>query len=131
VNALKNGDEFSDELTIDILNAQITSNDAQVRGYILDLPYNTNRKESWSESIRNAKLKCSPFSYIVDLHHEDNDIKLRAKHMRVDPEDGKEYSRWEREERKKPKPKKYNEDGEEIEEEEEDEENKLKILDED
>lgn len=36
--------------------------------------------------------------------------------MRVNPDDGQVYSRWEREERKKPKP--LNEDGEEPEEDE-------------
>lgn len=65
---------------------------------------------------------------------DDQDIKLRAKHMRIDPEDGKEFSRWEREERKKPKPKKKksddDDDDEEEEEEEEDDENKPKIFDE-
>lgn len=46
--------------------------------------------------------------------------------MRVNPDDGKVYSRWEREELKKPKP--LNEDGEE--EVAEDDENAPKPLDE-
>jgi hypothetical protein len=56
---------------------------------------------------------------------DDADVKLRAAHMRVFPEDGKEYSRWERNERLKPKPKKMKIDedtGEEVEDEEEEEE---------
>ena len=57
---------------------------------------------------------------------EDIEIRLRSKNMRVNPDDGKVYSRWEREELKKPKP--LNEDGEE--EVAEDDENAPKPLDE-
>lgn len=56
---------------------------------------------------------------------EDDDVKLRALNMRVDPTDGNVYSRWDREERKKPKPKKEGED-----EPPEDDENAVKPLDE-
>jgi hypothetical protein len=55
---------------------------------------------------------------------DDDEVRLRAKNMRVDPTDGTVYSRWEREERKKPKPKK------EGEEDAEEEENAIKPLDE-
>jgi hypothetical protein len=58
-------------------------------------------------------------------------VKLRAKFLRVDPENGQVFSRWERTERNKPKPVKYDEDGNVIEEEEpEDDENTLKPIDE-
>jgi hypothetical protein len=57
---------------------------------------------------------------------EDEEIRLRAHHMRVDPTDGNLYSRWEREERKKPKPKKEGEEEDAAEE----EENVIKPLDE-
>jgi len=56
---------------------------------------------------------------------EDEEIRLRAHHMRVDPTDGNLYSRWEREERKKPKPKKEGEEEDAAEE----EENAIKPLD--
>jgi len=56
---------------------------------------------------------------------EDDDVRLRASTMRLDPADGNVYSRWEREERKKPKPKKEGD-----EEAPEDEENAIKPLDE-
>lgn len=45
------------------------------------------------------------FTHIVDLWMDDDDIRLRAQHLRLDPNTGVLYSRWEREERKKPKPK--------------------------
>lgn len=64
------------------------------------------------------------FTHLIELNMEDEDVRLRAQHMRLDPTDGNVYSRWEREERKKPKPKK------EGEEEAEDEENAIKPLDE-
>lgn len=57
---------------------------------------------------------------------EDDEIKLRAANMKVDPIDGIVYSRWEREERKKPKP---NSEGDDAVS-EPDEENAIKPLDE-
>jgi hypothetical protein len=44
------------------------------------------------------------FSHIIELFCDDEEVKLRATHMRVNPDDNVTYSRWEREERKKPKP---------------------------
>ena len=44
------------------------------------------------------------FSHIIELWVDDEDVKLRSSNMRVNPDDGNLYSRWEREERKKPKP---------------------------
>jgi hypothetical protein len=46
---------------------------------------------------------------------DDEEIQLRAKHLKVDPTTNILYSRWEREERKKPKPKKDDEEEEEEE----------------
>ena len=66
------------------------------------------------------------FSHVIELWVDDEDVKLRAQHMRTNPEDGTVYSRWEREERKKPKP--LPADGEDAPE--EDEENAIKPLDE-
>lgn len=57
---------------------------------------------------------------------EDDEIRLRTQHLRLDPTDGVLYSRWEREERKKPKPKKAGEE----EDNPDDEENAIKPLDE-
>jgi hypothetical protein len=65
------------------------------------------------------------FSHIVELWCDDDEVKLRAQNMRVNPDDNVVYSKWEREERKKPKPPPA--DGEE---EPEDEENAIKPLDE-
>ena len=57
------------------------------------------------------------FTHIVELWCEDEDVKLRADHMRVNPEDGVVYSKWERDERRKPK--KVSEEDEQAEEENE------------
>ena len=72
---------------------------------------------SWAGIIRQIKLlgesetgKATEFTHIVELWIEDDDVRLRAQHMRLDPTDGSLYSRWEREERKKPKPKKEGDD---------------------
>lgn len=63
---------------------------------------------------------------MIELWVDDEDIKLRAQNLRLNPDDGIVYSRWEREERKKPKP--LPADGEEPPEEEE--ENAIKPLNE-
>lgn len=73
-----------------------------------------------------ADGRAEEFTHVVELLFEDDDVKLRAQNMRVNPEDGVVYSRWELEERKKPKPPPA--DGEEAPE--EDEENAIKPLDE-
>ena len=87
---------------------------------------------SWAGIIRQIKLlgetekgNMIEFSHIIELWMEDEDVRIRAANMRLDPTDGTVYSRWEREERKKPKPKKEGE--EDI---PEDEENAIKPLDE-
>ena len=59
------------------------------------------------------------FSHVIELHCDDEEVKLRAKHMRLNAEDNVVYSRWEREERKKPKPASEDDD-------QEDEENVIK-----
>jgi len=63
------------------------------------------------------------FTHIVELWCEDEDVKLRADHMRVNPDDGAVYSKWERDERRKPKIVKEDEDPVE-------EENEVKPLEE-
>ena len=108
---------------------------AILKGYVLDLTFyeRENSDQSWAGILKQHRIlgetetgKAVEFTQIVELWMEDEDIRLRAQHMRVDPNDGAVYSRWEREERKKPKPKK---EGEE-EEAPEDEENAIKPLDE-
>ena len=109
-----------------------------MKGFILDLSFyerqandNITADLSWAGLIKQVKLlgaakdgKTIEFSHIIDLFMDDEEVRLRAHNMRVDPTDGSLYSRWEREERKKPKPKKEGED------EPEDEENAIKPLDE-
>jgi hypothetical protein len=81
---------------------------------------------SWTKIIRVKELLGIPskngdvpdFSHIIELDCDDNEVKLRAKNMLLDPTDGVVYSKWEIEERNKPKPKKFDEDGNVIEEEE-------------
>jgi YHS domain-containing protein len=67
------------------------------------------------------------FTHVVELWMEDDDVRQRAQYMRLNPDDGQVYSRWEREERKKPKPKK---EGEDEPAGDDDEENAIKPLDE-
>ncbi len=98
----------------------------------MDLPFYP-RVHSWTTTIRQSQLLGSTesgssvdFTHVVELLADDEEIRLRASNMRVDPSSGVVYSRWEREERKKPK---QVPEGEEEAEEEEDE-NAVKPLDE-
>lgn len=50
------------------------------------------------------------FSHVVELAYDDSEIILRAQNMKVNPEDGNLYSRWEREERKRLNAKKEGEE---------------------
>jgi adenylate kinase family enzyme len=135
-NALKAGQGPSYQQTVKILKEEIESAPARTKGYILDLTFNKNM-ETWTKVIRSQNLIGKPdeagrqaeFSHIIELECDDDEVKLRAKHMLLDPEDGVVYSRWERAERNKPKPIKLDEDGNPIEEEEEDPENAPKKLD--
>ena len=115
---------------VEILKLQIRSPAAVLKGYLLDLS-SYNRESSWASTIRQKYLLGEPdeyghtqeFSHIVELWCEDEDVRLRSEHMRLNPDDGVCYSRWEREERKKVKP--VNEDDDPV-----DEENEVKPLDE-
>ncbi len=125
----------TDDQIIDIIRLMVHSPLAVLKGYVLDLSYyeRSGADNSWATIIKNAKLlgetrdgKALEFTHIVDLWMEDEDVRLRAHHMRVDPTTGNLYSRWEREERKKPKVKKEGEEDDAA----EDEENAIKPLDE-
>lgn len=131
--ALQSGNALSDAQLIEIVRLQIHSPVAVLKGFILDLSFYEREHSdvSWAMIIRQTKLlgetvhgKSVEFTHLIELNMEDEDVRLRAQHMRLDPIDGNVYSRWEREERKKPKPKKEGED------EPEDEENAIKPLDE-
>ena len=132
--ALQHGSGPSDEQIVEIIRSQVHSPAAVLKGYVLDLSYYERELSdvSWAGIIRQLRLigetpngKPVEFTHIIELWMEDDDVRLRASTMRLDPTDGNVYSRWEREERKKPKPKKEGE-----EDAPEDEENAIKPLDE-
>jgi len=115
-------------MNIQILKEQLYSSLAKTKGFVLDLTFYRADK-TWAKIIRDEHFLGPPdemgnhveFSHVIDLDFEDAEVLLRAKNMRLDPTDGRVYSKWEVTERNKPKPKKFDEDGNEIEEEEEDE----------
>lgn len=71
---------------------------AVLKGFVLDLSYyeRDGSDQSWAGLIRQLKLlgetgnhlKSVEFTHIIELWMEDEDIRLRAQHMRVDPTDG-------------------------------------------
>ena len=95
------GKDFTNIQIVKILCDQVKSNIAQTKGYILDLPY-FSRNESWSETLKNGELgvEAQHISYIIELDALDDDIKERAKGIRLDLETGEVVSVWEREQRK-------------------------------
>lgn len=110
---------------------------AVLKGFILDLTFyeREHLELSWAGIIRQFRLlgetetgKAIEFTHIVELWMEDDDVRLRASHMKLDPATGNVFSRWEREELKKPKPKKEGEEEDAAADEED--ENALKPLDE-
>jgi len=74
---------------------------AKTRGFVLDLTY-YKAPESWAKIIRFYELLGAPdsagraaeFSHVLELECDDEEIKLRAEMLRLDPEDGVVHSRW-------------------------------------
>ena len=72
----------------------MNSAQAKTKGFILDLTFNLN-PETWAKLIRSHHLlgpidstgKQPEFSHVIELDIDDEDIKLRAKYMRLDIED--------------------------------------------
>jgi hypothetical protein len=123
---LKNGSGPDQAETIAILKEMVLSPLAQTKGYVIDLTF-FKATEAWAKLIKKHFIlgevatgsQPIEFSHIIDLEMEDEEVRERASHMRLNPVDGRVYSRWEITERNKPKPKQYDENGDEIEEEEE------------
>ena len=108
--ALKQGGGPTEDHQVEILKLMIRSPAAQLKGYLLDLSY-FNKVQTWAGLIRERHILSEPdetgqqleFTHLVELWSEDDDIRTRAKGLRVNPEDAVLYSKWERDERAKPK----------------------------
>ena len=110
--ALKAGSGPSHEQTVAILKEDMSSAQARTRGFVLDLTFYKS-PDSWAKIIRgqegregllgpnDAAGRAAEFSHVIELDCDDEEVKLRARHLRLDPEDGQVYSRWERAERNK------------------------------
>lgn len=114
------------------------SEEAKEGGELEAMKQMPDPSDTWMKVIRNFKLlgedvemgQTQEFSHVIELDFEDEEIKLRAKNMRlnhdpmmppIDPEDeekkqpyaesAKLTSRWDRAEFAKPPPPQYDEDG--------------------
>ena len=115
MSRLKKGSEVSDFQTISMLNEALNTEEAQLKGFVLDLPLYP-RKIAWAELISRKRLKINrdQFTYIIELDAPDEDVEKRAEEMRYDIESNETLSKWERVERTKPIiPPKKDEDEEE------------------
>jgi len=90
------------------------------------MPY-YRREKTWAESIKEGHLGfgLDDVSYVVELEYLDQDIKIWAEGIRLDPVTGEVVSAWEREQWKIKKKKKKSEDEEGEDEQEEEEEEEL------
>ena len=143
--ALKTGGGPTHEQNVEILKASMNAPDALTKGFVLDLTF-YRTPDSWAKIVRSEQLLGPPdastrlpdFSHVIELDCEDAEVRLRAKHMRLDIEDVKEgektlgngqaFSRWEIADRNKVVPPELDEDGNPIAD-EEDPEGKPKKLD--
>ena len=77
------------------MKQELNSPLALTKGFVLDLTY-ARVGESWAKLIRQHELiggpdavgRAAEFSHVIELDMEDIEIKLRAKHLRLDPENG-------------------------------------------
>ena len=117
------GKEVSDRQMVYLLREALQTEEAELKGYVLDLPYTTRKSKPWLELLHPKGLPLSPndFSYVICLELSRADIFGRAEKIRYDPINGGVFSKWERLERLKPRErkKKVEEEGDEEEEEEE------------
>jgi hypothetical protein len=98
--ALKAGSGPSVDDVLEILKEELQSPLAKTKGYILDLNF-FKAKDAWAKLIRTQRLlgedsngMTVQFSHVVELDVEDDEAKLRASGMLLDPSDGQVYSRW-------------------------------------
>lgn len=109
--ALQSGSGSSHEQNITILKEEMNSAAARTQGYVLDLVF-YKASSPWSKIIRDNALigasdsagRVAEFSHVVELDCQDDEIKLRASKLYLDPEDGTLLSQWEIKEIMKPLP---------------------------
>jgi hypothetical protein len=117
------GKALTSQQVDEIMVRQIRAEKAQTKGFVLDMDFSKAVERIWAQRFQESgMLEANEITHIVELHLEDDEVKLRAEHLRSTPANGLVYSRWERAEFAKKKPVKYDEDGNPIEEEEEGEE---------
>lgn len=121
MDALKDGEAVSDEDMLGLLNATFAQPDTKLKGFILDLPFETG--SFWLDALTKNQLTIPkylhrPFTHIIELKNNDFSVLNHQNQIYESPENFKLFSEYDREMLRRPKPK-----VEGQEEEEEDEEN--------
>ena len=117
------GKALTSQQVDEIMVRQIRAEKAQTKGFVLDMDFSKAVERSWAQRFQESgMLDNNEITHIVELHLEDDEVKLRAEHLRSTPNNGLVYSRWQRNEFAKKKPVKYDDEGNPIEEDEEPEE---------
>ena len=74
---------------------QIRDEKAQTKGFVLDLDFAKAVERSWAQRFQESgMLESNEITHLVDLVLEDDEVKLRAEHLRSTPANGLVYSRW-------------------------------------
>lgn len=118
VDTLRDGQELSNEQLIALLNYKMDQDVVQNKGYILDMPDNTELLRSLLIKDE-VKLK-RPFSYSIYVDVPDEDINKLAEGIQQDPESKATYSAWDIHELTKPLERDPEDSEEELDEEIED-----------
>ena len=108
-----------------MLKELVESPEAQTKGFVIDIDFSQYSDKTWAKRLEDAKImQDKVFTHVVELIEDPNETLRKASQLRVTPQDGIVFSKWERDERAKPK-KPLAEDEEPP---EEDEENAIKPL---
>jgi len=108
-----------------MLKELVESPEAQTKGFVIDIDFSQYSDKTWAKRFEDAKImQDKVFTHVVELIEDPSETLRKASQLRVTPQDGVVFSKWERDERAKPK-KPLAEDEEPP---EEDEENAIKPL---
>ena len=125
---MRDGAALSDDLVDDIIKEMVESNDAQTKGFIIDLTFADGVQ--WGSRLieRETLSGANELTHIIELTCDDDEVRRRAASLLQHPKHPTVYSAWERAERNKPKPVVLDEDGNPVEEEEEQPEDYEELL---
>lgn len=100
---------------LELLNLKFLSAGCINKGFILDLPLETEDGDFWLNALKTSKLTIQkfrnrPFTHIVELENSDNSVQYQRDSIYESPENFKIFSDFDRVLLKRPKAKKEGEE---------------------